>query len=285
MPAETSPRPWGLICAALAVGVVIGLVLVPQAAPPNPALHNLDASLWQQTSGEYRALCLQTYRFATDRLREKMEKLKGKKADKPPGVIMDLDETVFDNSPTQTYLLRTGSPPASLPFDDWADNHALEVKAVPGAVDFIAAATEVGATVHFISNRTERNRAGTVKSLANLKIPTNNIAGRLLLAKDRDDVNKNGRRDKVRDGYNVLMYVGDNLRDFDDNYAAKRDVSPDDPKALREAIKERKDKVDADADKWGTLYVVIPNPTYGEWTKLAGRDPVKVLNDSTLGGR
>lgn len=59
--------------------------------------YSLDAVLWQQHSGEYKALCYQTFALAKLRL---MEKITAHKKDEAPlAIITDIDETVLDNSP------------------------------------------------------------------------------------------------------------------------------------------------------------------------------------------
>src|SRR3982751_4691956 len=53
------------------------------------------ASLYQQRSAEYKALCFQAYNIAKLRLDAAL-KVKGKR---PLAIITDIDETVLDNSP------------------------------------------------------------------------------------------------------------------------------------------------------------------------------------------
>src|SRR5205085_1146217 len=86
----------------LVLGLLVGYVVGRENGPrQGPSERNLDASLWLQTAGEYRALCLQTYRTAGEHLLRK--RAAQPKGDAPPAVIMDLDETVLDNSPFQTW--------------------------------------------------------------------------------------------------------------------------------------------------------------------------------------
>ena len=92
----------------------------PATAPTasNPAHDNLNAVAWVQTSVEYKALSEQTYRAAADHL-DKALKEKNWDALVPeergnaatglkPAVVMDVDETVLDNSPYQARLIRDG---------------------------------------------------------------------------------------------------------------------------------------------------------------------------------
>ena len=70
---------WAMGGAGLALGVLIGFIAgADNAARPNPAERELVADLWVQTSGEYHALCLQTFRHARECLEKRL-------ANPPPG--------------------------------------------------------------------------------------------------------------------------------------------------------------------------------------------------------
>ena len=68
---------------------------------------SLHGVLWMQRSAEYKALCFQAYQLANAQLRiavndknwtAALEQL-GNYKNLPPAVILDVDETVLDNSP------------------------------------------------------------------------------------------------------------------------------------------------------------------------------------------
>ena len=66
---------------------------------------NLMAVTWYQTSAEAKALYTQGYNAAKKSLEEKIKnKAKGEKL----AVVLDLDETVLDNSPIQAYYAING---------------------------------------------------------------------------------------------------------------------------------------------------------------------------------
>src|SRR5687767_2572441 len=67
----------------------------------------LYATLWMQGSGEYAAACRQTYNQATDRVKVAAD-IGSDRSAKKMAVVMDLDETVLDNSGYQAYLIRSG---------------------------------------------------------------------------------------------------------------------------------------------------------------------------------
>jgi 5'-nucleotidase (lipoprotein e(P4) family) len=49
-----------------------------------------------------------------------------------------------------------------------------------------------------------------------------------------------------------VLLVGDNLNDFNDDFTGK-------------SIADRKAQVDREQAEFGTQYIVIPNPMYGDW--------------------
>lgn len=81
------------------------------AAKPTGTHDNLNAVAWVQTSVEYRAITTQTFRAAADHLDVALKEKnwdalvpaeRGNAATGlKPAVVMDVDETVLDNSPTR----------------------------------------------------------------------------------------------------------------------------------------------------------------------------------------
>lgn len=245
-------------------------VLVGPMAPSafkqdQPANRGLDANLFMQTSAEYRACCLQAYNLATMRL--KLAKEEEEQGDKKQAVVMDLDETVLDNAGFQAMQLRSGLAYDQRLWDMWEEKHSDQIGLLPGAKEFILEAGTLGIVVVYISNRNERFRKQTKDALTRLGIPV--VANdHLKLATTTSD--KTQRRKEVDKAYSVVLYVGDNLRDFDEQFRCG-DLGRSTPADLEAAIQERKDKVDAQRVAWGTRWVILPNPAYGEWTKPLGR--------------
>src|SRR5262245_54389634 len=99
-------RGWALGGAGLALGILIGY-LAGSGPTPNPAEPELLSDLYVQTSGEYHALCEQTYRYAWQSLQDRVKEQP--KAGLPLAVVMDLDETVLDNSRYQSRLYQTAT--------------------------------------------------------------------------------------------------------------------------------------------------------------------------------
>jgi acid phosphatase len=223
-----------------------------------------------QTAAEYRACCYQAYNLATRRLRERHAEARGDGM--PLAVVMDLDETVLDNAGFQAMLLRSGLAYDQRLWDLWEGQAADDLALVPGVKEFLDEAARLGVTVVHISNRSEKFRASTEAALRRLGIPARKPEY-LKLSTGTGD--KTQRRREVEKDYRVLLYVGDNLRDFDETFRCAVDnanpaTRTTDPAKLEAAIRERKDKVDQARGRWGAEWVILPNPAYGEWTKPLG---------------
>ena len=253
----------GLAGAFRAGGWVAGQAPVPSAPaafkPEDPPYRGLDANLYMQTSAEYRAACYQAYNLAMLRLKEALAK---KPAGKP-AVVMDLDETVVDNAGFQAQQLRSNLAYDQRLWDLWEENDGARVGLVPGAKEFILGAREQGVTVAYISNRGHKYHAQTKKVLERLGVPAESDE---LLKLATDTSNKTKRRQEVEAAYTVLMLVGDNLRDFDEEFVTPK-LEGRTPEELEKAIRARKEAVDRRRAVWGDRYIVLPNPAYGEWTK------------------
>lgn len=249
----------------------------PQAGVANPQEHALDANLYMQTAAEYHAACLQTYGWATERLRSKLVAFQS--PGKRPAVVLDLDETVFDNSGFQSFLDRERRDYSDPLWETWERDFPEEVRPVPGAKAFIAAAEQMGVVVVYLSNRLVKYRDSTVAALKHLGLNTEGLEERLLLKDQSSD--KTTRRRLAEQRYQVLLYVGDNLRDFSEEFVAPR-LAPQDEAAQRQAILDRYAQVRKAGYHWGTDWIILPNPVYGEWQRLLGPDPRQKLRPTQM---
>jgi acid phosphatase len=272
--------------ATAAVGAVFGLGLMSSnlvsafASPQgggNPQEPELYANLYMQTSAEYRAVCIQTYALAAERLQQKLAvpRLDGN----PPAVVMDLDETVLDNGGYESFLDRNKLAYSQPAWDRWERDFASEVRLIPGAKGFIDWAESKGVSVVYISNRADANRAGTIAALRNVGLSVDGIDKRLMLKTNNSD--KTARRRLAEQDYRVLMYFGDNLRDFDERFVVPK-LDPKDAAGQDRAIADRLAKVDASAYRFGGDWIILPNPVYGEWTAPLGSDPHSKLRPTNL---
>ncbi len=219
-----------------------------QAPRPSPR-PGLQAALWVQRSGEYRALCRQAYALARTRLDEALAdpawtaalEQRGAFRSKPPAVVLDLDETVLDNSPYQTRLLRDGRSYDRKSWSAWV--REAKARAVPGALEFCRYAVSRGVRVFYLSNRRAENERPTRDNLARLGFPLAEDPSPLLLRTKESD--KGPRRGRIAATHRILLAIGDSLGDF------HSPLSGEEEKKVR---------------SWfGTRWIVLPNPMYGHW--------------------
>ncbi|WP_028295486.1 5'-nucleotidase, lipoprotein e(P4) family [Olivibacter sitiensis] len=207
-----------------------------------PSRDYTNAVLWQQRSGEYRALCFQAYNAARFSLDQKLKRVDSR----PKAVIVDIDETVLDNSPSSGEdILRN----RSFSLDEWKRWTGLaQADTVPGAPSFLKYAASVGLEVFYVSNRDPSEMDATIKNLRYFDLPDADTAHILL----RSDVsNKERRRNLVSETHEVLLLVGDNLSDFSTVFYQEG--------------KETFDEVNRLGFLFGVSFIVLPNPMYGDW--------------------
>ena len=90
------------------------------------------------------------------------------------------------------------------------------------------------------------------------------------MATEKTGSNKTSRRENVEKAYRVVLYVGDNLRDFDEKFRMEK-FDPAKPETIAAGIEGRKKAVDGDRESFGTKWIILPNPAYGEWNKPMGK--------------
>jgi len=257
--------------------VIASLVLpgceVPAPAPKatKPGHPNQNATLWMQEAQEYKAIATQTYLAAASQLEKTMDqKVQGALVDFAPAVILDIDETVLDNSPFQGQLVLDQVEYTSTLWNQWVVK--AEAKPIPGAVDYIHAARSAGVTVFYVTNREDTDSEGKSTrdtTLQNLKtvLGYDVHPDHLLMKYDRYhpwkgsetwSSEKQSRRQAIASRYQVLQLIGDDLGDFLPN--VKATVTP--------TIQLRREKFQEHADHFGRDWFVLPNPTYGSWLRI-----------------
>lgn len=226
-----------------------------------------QATLWVQHAAEYDAITTGTYQAAIRRLPELLadssvtavtEQAKRYKS-LPPAVILDVDETVLDNSPFQARMIRqhkTFDPEA---WKEWVQ----EAKAQPiaGALKFTQYATNHGVAVFYVTNRSHEVEAATYKNLKASGFPLGEGKDMILTKGERDDwtSDKSTRRAYVARNYRVVMQFGDNLNDFVDT-SGRSEL-------------ERNRVISQYKDYWGNRWYALPNPNYGSWEQaLYGKE-------------
>jgi acid phosphatase len=242
------------------------------------AHENLNAVLWMQTSVEYRAVVEQAYRLARLRLDAALAdpawtaatEQVGDFGHLPPAVVLDLDETVLDNSAFQARQTRTAAPYSEAAWNAWCEERRAD--ALPGAVEFLRYARERGVAAYFITNREFPVEDATRDVLTRLGIEhslsPDTVLTRCARAEagtsarcDRpewDASDKTSRRREVARSHRILLLIGDDLGDFVPSGGT---------------VTEREARVAPYDGYWGTKWIAIPNPTYGSWERalLAGQ--------------
>jgi 5'-nucleotidase (lipoprotein e(P4) family) len=203
-------------------------------------------SLYQQRAAEYKALCFQAYNIA----KERIDKAVKKHSKIQYAVVTDIDETLLDNSSYDAARALHNLDYDSKAWKQWTAKGIADT--VPGAPTFLKYAASKGVNIFYITNRETDERAGTLKNLQSYHLP-NADSAHLLLKQISSSSSKESRRQEVLKKYNIILLCGDNLPDFDalyDNNPAETD---------RTAATEKLRK------EFGSRYIVIPNPTYGDF--------------------
>ena len=234
----------------------------PAAQRTTAAHENLNAVLWMQTALEYEASALQAYRLAAMQLDAALADPRWtaaieQQADAsrlPPAVILDVDETVLDNSYYQARMIRDNTTFAAATWDRWVEE--ARATAIPGAVEFTRYAAGKGVTVFYVTNRTANLEAATRKNLAAENFPLSTGLDTVLVRGERPEWSasaKGPRRASIARDYRILLLVGDDLGDFV--------VDPSGTPA------ERQTRAAAQSEWWGRRWIMLPNPTYGSWER------------------
>ena len=226
-------------------------------ADTNTHKRNTMATIYVQQSPEYIALTEQAYAIAKTSLDNQF-----RIATSPLAVVLDIDETVLDNSPFQAkQILENFDYPDH--WDEWCEKE--EARPIPGSLEFLQYADSRGIVIFYISNRKEHLLEATINNLNKYGYPQVDKEHIMLRTSTSS---KEERRQKVRDqGLEIALLIGDNL----DDMSAEFEV---------EDIDKRKEAVYANQTKFGTKYIVLPNPTYGKWVSNRGFYNAKLDQDS-----
>ncbi|MEO7674483.1 MAG: 5'-nucleotidase, lipoprotein e(P4) family [Pyrinomonadaceae bacterium] len=246
-----------LLSLGLLVATSVSAYLVPASAQtPTAEPVNLDyqvaAVLYQQKAAEYRALAYQAFNLARLRLdadfeRKNLRKLPKAERKMTRAIVVDIDETVLDNSPAQAYGVKNG---VAFNVKDWyAWGEMRKARAVPGSVEFLNYAVSKGVKIFYISNRDEVQKEVTIENLK--KVGFNDISGENVLLRAKES-GKDARRATVAAKYRVVLLAGDNLDDFTSSFE-------------RKSVADRFTETDKAKDQWGKKFIVLPNAMYGTW--------------------
>lgn len=222
----------------------------------------LNGTLWLQTSVEYKTTAKSVFAGATRLLDAAIGdhswtaalEQDGNYMSKPPAVILDVDETVLDNSAYQAWVVTESTYYSS---KTWAKFvHDMISTPTPGALEFTKAAAAKGVEVFYVSNRKAPEEAPTIENLKKYGFPYADEKHVMLRGEVEEwGSNKTPRRKAVADDYRVIMQFGDNFGDFTDE--------------IDGTIAERLDVMNKYDTYWGERWFMLPNPSYGSWEEAA----------------
>lgn len=216
----------------------------------------LNSVLWMQHAAEYKASCYHTYNTARAMLIAGLNDSKWTAATEqgeryehlPPAIILDVDETVLDNSSYEASLIMENSLYSTDSWKKWCEER--RAKAVTGAVDFCKFADENDVRVLYVTNRRQSEFNATRDNLIAAGFPSPIDSNTLHMRTDQSD--KTARRQMLAEKYRIILLIGDNCGDFHGGYTKAES-------ALRDSL------VHAHQSFWGSKWIVLTNPSYGDW--------------------
>ncbi len=222
----------------------------PQVVADNE--YQIGGVLYMQKAGEYRALAYQAFNLARWQLDADLDKTNVKKLAKgernrPRAIVVDIDETVLDNSPAQAYAIKNRTPFNVKDWYAWGDMR--KAKAIPGGVDFLNYAVYRGVKVFFVTNRDEVQKQATIDNLVNVGFKDVSAENVILRTSESS---KEARRLAIAAKYRIVLLMGDNLDDHSNVFEKK-------------SVSDRFAEVDRAKDMFGKRYIMLPNAIYGTW--------------------
>jgi 5'-nucleotidase (lipoprotein e(P4) family) len=207
--------------------------------------YSVQSVLWVQHAAEYKALCYQAFNVAKFQIDNILAK--GNTGDKPLAIVTDIDETIFNNSPYEAKLIKANKEYAH---DSWVEWEKLEkAEPIPGSLEFLKYVESKGIQVYYITNISVQQQKETMNRLKTIGFPF--VDQKHMLLRETTS-GKEDRRHIVAKDNTIVMLLGDTLSDFSDLFDNK---STADRNTAAESLKE----------KFGKEFIVIPNPTYGDW--------------------
>lgn len=218
---------------------------VSQSVQANSQEYLLQAVTWYQHSAEMKAAYIQAFNWA-GRILKSEAKLESAL---PLAVVLDIDETVLDNSPQTARQILDGEAFSNEMWDEWCS--LAKAEPLPGALEFTLLARALGVEVFYISNRGIHLLDVSLENLKSAGFP--NADSQHVLLKTGSSV-KDERRAKVRETHDVVLLIGDNLGDFSGIFDERQGDF-----ASENVMKNR--------DMFGFEFIILPNPLYGGWEK------------------
>ena len=242
-----------------------------RTASPLVGRETVNATLWMQRAAEYRIATTQAFGLATDRFAstiaapgtaalEQRGMDPARLAALPTAVIVDLDETILDNSYFQARRALAGGEYDEAAWQSWMMEAAATL--IPGAREFLAAAARAGHRIFYVTNRgcpRQRPATGdpcpaktaTRRNLVALGLPNADDPSTLLLRAERpewDSGSKSSRRAFIAQTHRIVALAGDDLNDFVD----------------RAVFEQRREAL---MPLFGARWFLLSNAMYGSWER------------------
>lgn len=236
-------------------GAISGLSVASAQEDAQDDLEELRNSLlwavaWKQTAAEYRALCYQAYSLA--RLRLDLALKDRQTTDRPLAIISDMDNTMMQAVSYWGYLVNQNKDFFDdAIWDEWLPKNL--VSAVPGSREFFEYCEQQGVEVFYVTSRNQGERTYEY-ALAQLKFLEVPFADEEHLFVFRESSDKTPAREEIAADFDVVLLLGDNLNDYKRDYYVKD-------------IDERLELMERDRADWGSKFIVLPNPTDGNWVR------------------
>lgn len=240
--------------------IVVVLSTCAEVGQDLPQSDLLLANLWLQRSVESKANALTVYALAQTRLDEALadknwtaapSEQKSNYQNLPPAVILDLDETVLDNTSYEVWMMKNNQ---TFSIKTWTEFCAARISgAVPGALEFTKNAASKGIKIFYLAGRSAETKTDTRANMEALGFPLGGNVDTLLMLNEKPGWGdaKSTRRAFVTKDYRVLLNVGDQFGDFDDRFKG--------------SIADRLKAFEEDESHWGHEWLMLANPTYGSF--------------------
>ncbi|MGR5979275.1 5'-nucleotidase, lipoprotein e(P4) family [Bacillus cereus] len=163
---------------------------------------------------------------------------------KKAAIVLNLDETVLDNSSYQAMTVKEKKGVLGNGMSGF-DKRKQRLFLVPFL--FLRYANEKGVSIYYISNRKQNQLDATLQNLQKLHIPQADKEHVLLPGKE--EKGKEERRKQVATEHDIVLFFGDSLSDF-----AGFD---------EKSVQDRNQSVEGIHEAFGEKFIVPPNPMYG----------------------
>ena len=223
----------------------------------------LWAVAWSATAAEFGALCYQAFNLATLRVEQALKR--NKTGGKPLAVITDVDNTIVHAASYWGYLINNGMDffdDAS--WDRWIPRNLITP--VPGAREFLDYCDGHNVEVFYVTNRNqgENTKEYALNQLRYLQLP---FADNEHLTVYRNTSNKTPAKKAISESHELSLMLGDNLNDYKWDYYV-------------DGIEERYALMERDRYDFGDKFILLPNPTDGQWVRAIFGDSEPAPTDS-----